>query len=163
MAEKEKRAEIEAEVPVSELVRALDQLIQTRTSGVAESVAEGISRATNRDDRDYEQRSVFNPLGEKAHPRPPLTQEIWWAGYKLQESELMREEIEALNALQPGTYGPNGQWTVRDMEPGTLPRKLMVKLPSTHEGRVELIRYDRGRGLVDLLEEVFQVRGGVPA
>lgn len=48
--------------------------------------------------------SVFNPLGERDHPRPQLACEMWQNGYKLDRDTLTLEEITLLNTLQPGDY-----------------------------------------------------------
>ena len=52
----------------------------------------------------YPNISAFNPAGEKAHPRPELKGDVYWAGYLLRGDELTREEIDLLNQVQPGSY-----------------------------------------------------------
>lgn len=48
--------------------------------------------------------SIFNPLGERDHPRPDLVCEMFIGPYPLEKQTLLAREIELLNKLQPGTY-----------------------------------------------------------
>ena len=48
--------------------------------------------------------SVYNPLGERDHPRPDLACKMIWVGYELLKDALTTEEIELLNRCQPGDY-----------------------------------------------------------
>lgn len=57
-----------------------------------------------RENRFGPEISVFNPLGERDNPRPELKCKMFWLGHKLTKDVLTREEIEALNAMEPGHY-----------------------------------------------------------
>lgn len=48
--------------------------------------------------------SVFNPLGERDHPRPPLQCEMFLGPYPLEAQTLLTKEIEYLNKLVPGNF-----------------------------------------------------------
>jgi hypothetical protein len=48
--------------------------------------------------------SVFNPRGERDHPRPDLRCEIAIGPYLLEKQTLLSKEIEYLNQLEPGSY-----------------------------------------------------------
>ena len=48
--------------------------------------------------------SVYNPLGERDHPRPPLKCPMFLGPYPLEEQTLLLKEITYLNQLEPGTY-----------------------------------------------------------
>lgn len=54
--------------------------------------------------------SVFNPLGERDHPRPKLRRKTFWAGSELHEEELTRDEIELFNAVEHTLEARNGSW-----------------------------------------------------
>jgi hypothetical protein len=85
---------------------------------------------------DYKRVSHFNPLGDKDHPRDRLIGEVFWLGFKLSEAELTQGEIALINQLEPGLYGPDGTWVVKDMQPGTndrSKRKLLVIFPNKDE------------------------------
>lgn len=118
------------------------------------------------DESKFPQKSHFNPLGEKDHPRPDLRREILWLGYPLQKSELTRDEIERLNKIEPGNYhlpNPNGTgvqqynfFIVREKSPGDPNSPIVVFWPCTDPSdRAKTDRYDRGRGMVDLLDSCF--------
>jgi hypothetical protein len=85
-------------------------------------------------DRDRKERSgpnvsVFNPKGEREHPRTRIQGEIFWLGTKLHEEELVEAEILLLNRLRPGLYH-GGQWKVTDQAPGTGARNLLIWFPN---------------------------------
>jgi hypothetical protein len=48
--------------------------------------------------------SVFNPRGERDHPRPQLVCDMFLGPYPLERQTLTRQEIELLNQLEPGSY-----------------------------------------------------------
>lgn len=82
--------------------------------------------------------SAFNPLGEKAHPRPELAGDIYWSGYLIKGDECTREEIDLLNQLRPGSWlvksrgGNDLPVVVRDLDPGSRDsRRLLVAFPSS--------------------------------
>jgi hypothetical protein len=50
------------------------------------------------------QKSVFNPLGERDHPRPPLKCEFFLGPYPMEAQTLLAKEIDYLNQLEPGSY-----------------------------------------------------------
>lgn len=131
--------------------------------GIAAKVAEvsGQAAATAHqaitkpeDPSQYHRKSVFNPLGEKEHPRPELVRDIFWVGYRLQKEELTYDEIVLLNQLKPGYY-MDGFFKVQETEPGMPSSPLRVTFPcQTPDQRSNLARFDRGRGMVDMLEQM---------
>lgn len=102
------------------------------------------------DEKLYPKKSDFNPRGDKDFPRDQIIGEVFWLGFKLSESELTPGEIERINALEPGIYGPDGTWVVKDMQPGTTDRskrKLLVLFPNKDEdARARLPQGDRWSG-----------------
>jgi hypothetical protein len=48
--------------------------------------------------------SVFNPRGERDHPRPRLMCEMFLGPYPLERDVLTWRELELLNQLEPGLY-----------------------------------------------------------
>jgi hypothetical protein len=48
--------------------------------------------------------SVYNPRGERDHPRPRLICEMFLGPYPLEKDVLSVKEIELLNRLEPGLY-----------------------------------------------------------
>lgn len=89
----------------------------------------------NWDEKLYPRVSAFNPAGDKANPRPEIVGEVFWVGSLLQKDELTPNEITLLNQIEPGAYGPEGSWVVRDLHPGRdrSKRKLLVLFPCTDE------------------------------
>ncbi len=85
--------------------------------------------------KTFKNRSAFNPRGENAlvdgtRPRPRLHGEVLWVGTPVVWHEQTREGIDLLSQLQPGVYH-DGEWVVRDMEPGVKgSRKLYVHFPN---------------------------------
>ena len=142
-----------------ELVRALAASNQLSVERIAEISAAAAAAAHAKvhptfENPEYEDRSTLNPLGERSHPRPKLLREILWVGYRLQESELKREEIDLLNQLRPGVF-KEGFFRVTDMDPGIPNGRLLVMFPClTPDQRMNLARYDRGNGMVDILREM---------
>jgi hypothetical protein len=51
-----------------------------------------------------EQRSPFNPAGDRDHPRPELKCDIRHCGVSLSRTTLTVTEIDLLNRLEPGEY-----------------------------------------------------------
>ncbi len=156
------------------LVQSLASQNQLSAEKIVEIAAQAAAGASNRpwyDERNFPEVSVFNPLGEKANPRPELKRDVLWIGYRLQESELSKDEIDLLNQLKPGFYpqhdvyghavpGTEKFFSVVDMDPGQVGGRLLVMFPcKENDQRMALARYDRGRGMVDiLLEMVPQAR-----
>lgn len=110
----------------------------------------------------YPAISAFNPAGDKANPRPELQGDIYWAGYLLRGDELVREEIELLNQVQPGSYrmrdrGGNDQpFIVRDLDPTVRgSRRLLVLFPCTDT--------DQRHNLPTMVEMLTQVLQPVAA
>lgn len=88
------------------------------------------------DIRNYPKVSDFNPAGDLEHPRGTLLGEVLWFGHKLNEVELTPHEIELLNRLEPGLYGPDGAWLVKDLQPGVrdrTKRRILVIAPCKDE------------------------------
>lgn len=48
--------------------------------------------------------SVYNPLGERDHPNPPLLAKTYQNGIELEHESLSRDEITLINRLTPGDY-----------------------------------------------------------
>jgi hypothetical protein len=97
----------------AQLATLVAQAVQAATSEAHERATGAITAAP-----DYHAKSAFNPDGDFAAPRPPLVGMYFWLGFPLTPVELLREEIELLNQLEPGHYGPHGAWTVTDTTPG---------------------------------------------
>lgn len=111
---------------------------------------------------NYPAISAFNPTCDKANPRPELHGDIYWAGYLLRGDELVREEIELLNQVQPGSYrmrdrGGNDQpFIVRDLDPTVRgSRRLLVLFPCTDT--------DQRHNLPTMVEMLTQVLQPVAA
>jgi hypothetical protein len=119
----------------------------------------------NWDEKLFPKKSDFNPRGDKDFPRDRIIGEVFWLGFKLSEAELTPGEIERINALEPGIYGPDGTWVVKDMQPGTTDRskrKLLVMFPNKDEdARARLPQGDRyaGKtGVEQMCEEMLGLR-----
>jgi hypothetical protein len=77
---------------------------------VMESNSEGMRRALKPENARHPDVSVFNPEGERDHPRPPLKRKTFWIGVPLQQDELDREEIELFNSIEHTMEARSGQW-----------------------------------------------------
>src|ERR1041385_2879316 len=108
------------------------------------------------DVRQYPGISVFNPLGEKNHPRRELVGKVFWLGYLLHKDELTAPEIELVNQLQPGIYH-NGSWSVINLRPGVAnTQELLVLFPCKDPDA----RANLPRSMTEMLREMVE---GVPA
>jgi hypothetical protein len=157
-------------LPAMELGSAVSQAIQTSQTRPTEELAEVVAKATAAaaqtfqekwyDERTYPDISVFNPLGEKDHPRPDLHGEVYWAGAMLKREQLTREEIEAVNQLQPGEFWFTGNDEARmllriiNLEPaGSTQRRLNVILPGLSDPNTR-VNYP---SMLRILREVLAV------
>jgi hypothetical protein len=108
--------------------------------------------------------SALNPEGERDNPRPALVGTVFLLNTRLQAEELTREEIELLNALQPGHYGEFGEWSVENMSPGMgrpADRKIQITFPNKDtDQRAALPSQTRtgpvGTGLVEMLRTMVR-------
>lgn len=48
--------------------------------------------------------SVYNPLGDRDHPKPPLICKMFHNGIELEPEHLTRDEIDLLNRIKGGRY-----------------------------------------------------------
>ncbi len=70
----------------------------------AEALAAAIAKANQRENPQAPMVSVFNPRGERDHPRPSFRAKTMLNGIPLDRDTMAWEEIEALNVLPPGTF-----------------------------------------------------------
>jgi|MudIll2142460700_1097286.scaffolds.fasta_scaffold464496_1 hypothetical protein len=151
---------------------AVSQAVQANQNRSADELAEVVAKATASatqtlkdqwwDEKLYPEISVYNPLGEKDHPRPEIEGEVYWAGAMLRKTFLTREEIELINRLQPGEFWFTGNDDARlllrvvNLEPsGSNQRRLNVILPGLSDPNVRT-NYP---SMTRILREVL----GVPA
>lgn len=139
-----------------ELVKAATAGQSGSAADVAQAMAKAqIEAADFLADRDRKERSgpnvsVFNPKGEREHPRPDIVGEIFWLGTRLHKEELTETEIHLLNLLKPGLYH-GGQWKVTDQAPGTNTRNLLVWFPNEEQDD----RSNLPPSMVAMLEEMI--------
>jgi hypothetical protein len=169
------KAATEAPVTRDELLTLVQALVASNSLTV-DKVREIATQATidaydktsgkNWDLKDYKKISHFNPLGDKDHPRDRLVGEVFWLGFKLSEAELTQGEIALINQIEPGLYGPDGTWVVKDMQPGTndrSKRKLLVIFPNKDEdARARLPQGDAWSGKTGV-EQMCEVMIGMRA
>jgi hypothetical protein len=86
------------------LIEAIRGNATDRVSAEAEIHARAMKKQLHPENEVCPQKSVFNPLGERDHPRPPLRYEFFLGPYPLEAQTLLSKEIEYLNRLEPGTY-----------------------------------------------------------
>lgn len=154
---------------IRELVQA-QQLDAQAIASIAAKAAGDVFEKTNGqfwDIRNYPGVSVFNPDGEKNHPRPEINGEVFWLGYLLHKDEQTREEIELINQIQPGIYNgagaePHSPWLVMNLLPGVQgKRKLLVLFPCKDETDRANLPNRRARGgdtaMCDMLREMTGV------
>ena len=70
----------------------------------AEALAQAFKTANTRENPQAPMVSVFNPRGERDHPRPALRCKTFQNSIPVDHDTLTWEEIEALNALPPGDF-----------------------------------------------------------
>lgn len=74
----------------------------------AEAAAAGVQQWKPHEIRRPEQRSAYNPEGERDHPKPRLKFHVYEGSYPLGDPSdnrtLTKAEIEALNSLTPGFF-----------------------------------------------------------
>ena len=70
----------------------------------AQFQAEAMRRLQQPENAVHPGMSAYNPLGDLAHPRPPLKCQMFWVGYDLQPDNLTVAELELLNLARPGTF-----------------------------------------------------------
>lgn len=119
-------------VALADLVKALQQFKGDDDETMrkrAEIEAEAIARLQRRENTQHPDVSVFNPQGERDHPRGRLKCKMFWVGYELERDALSAEEIDLLNRINQvgsfpfhrtdgsreqlvidGTRNANGQW-----------------------------------------------------
>lgn len=107
MARDERESKGEAVQPVvamtpeqiAELLKAIksddDDLLKKK----ADYDAQAMKRVLKPENETHPGISVYNPLGERDHPKPKLACAAYWVGYDLREDNLTPEEITLLNAL----------------------------------------------------------------
>ena len=87
---------------VADLVTALRELKGNDDDTLkkrAEYEAEAHRRLTKRENEFSPGVSVFNPKGERDHPKPELRCKMFWLGYPLQKDQLTPEEVDLLNRV----------------------------------------------------------------
>jgi hypothetical protein len=86
------------------LVEAIRGGQTDRVAAEAEIHALAMRKQLRPENDTHPDQSVFNPRGERDHPRPLLVCEMFLGPYPLERQTLTRQEIELLNQLQPGSY-----------------------------------------------------------
>lgn len=163
------RTPMQGEQPMAETItltkEQFDSLLASRnTDGeglTAEALATAFSKANRTENPSAPLMSVYNPRGERDHPRPRLRAKTLQNGVELQEDTLMWEEIEGLNAL------PAGVWRVTKGTGNKIPFTVTFTR-GADEDTIERVdfhfpckdehRYDH-RPLLDYLFEVLEQAG----
>lgn len=84
--------------------------------------------------------SVFNPRGEREHPRPKLAHKVMFCGMELDEDELTLGEIELFNKFTHSCVARNGSWRA-DLKLSAKGGKheLVIAIPvATSDDRMDL-------------------------
>jgi len=150
---------------LADLVKSLNQSGSLDAAAISEIAAKAATQASETlkdqwwDERKYPAISNFNPLGDKAHPRPELNGDIYWAGYLLRGDELTHAEIDLVNQLRPGAYeirardGQDLPFVVRDLDPGSKnSRRLLVLFPCTTADQRHALP-----SMVEMLQQIVAV------
>ncbi len=127
-------APVEGSTPITLTFDQLKELLQGSGGGAAlTALVDQLNGGVIPQNPTPPLMSAFNPAGELARPRPPLVGTVFWLNTRLQGEELTREEIDLLNALKPGAYGPYGAWIVENLSPGMgrpEDRKIQITFPN---------------------------------
>jgi hypothetical protein len=126
---------VDGSTPIMLTFDQLKELLQGSGGNTAAmtALASQLGDGVIKQNPNYPGMSAFNPEGEFAAPRPTLIGTFFWLNTRIQTEELTREEIELLNALKPGVYGPYGAWVVENLSPGMgrpEDRKLQITFPN---------------------------------
>lgn len=148
---------------IADLVAALkaasgndDESMQKR----AKYEAEAWTRLNKRENDPAPMISVFNPRGDRDHPRPELKCKMEWVGYPLDRDSLTADEIALLNAAEPGEF------TFHRTDGS--PEKLTVTPLTSATGRLEKLSFyfpcrgDNRHNLPGLAHLLQQVQGKLP-
>lgn len=164
-----------APVTIEQLLAVVREMVAANTM-TPDAVREIATKATvdtydrtsgkSWDEKLYPGMSAFNPAGDLKHPRGTLLGEVYWLGFKLSESELTVREIELINQIEPGTYGPDGAWQVKDLQPGVrdrAKRKVLVLFPCMDDAaRARLPQGDPWAGKTGVEQMCEVMLGQVP-
>ena len=111
----------------------------------AQYQAEATKRAMRPENETHPGVSVYNPLGERDHPKPPLKCKMFWCGVDEQIEVLTREEVELMNQLMPGSYpfhrtdGSVDKLTVTaESDAYGVWTRMFVDFPATGDARANL-------------------------
>jgi hypothetical protein len=86
------------------LVDAIRGNQSDRVETEAEIHARAMKRQLRPENETHPDKSVYNPLGERDHPKPPLKCAMYHGPYVYEPQTLTRMEVELLNQLEPGSY-----------------------------------------------------------
>lgn len=87
---------------LSAMMATMERIVQAQVAGNA-SNAEALRKSQDPSNPFAPGTSVFNPRGERDHPRPQLKCKMFLP-WEAEVESLTREEIELLNLLQPGEF-----------------------------------------------------------
>lgn len=127
-----------------------------------EAIAQAFAATQKRENVVAPLVSVYNPRGERDHPKPALAaKHMMLNGIELDTDTLMWEEIEALNTLRAGAYrvtksnGSKAPFTVEDTRgfDGVTLERRAIQFPSKDEHR-----YDH-RSLLEYCLDVLKQNG----
>lgn len=111
-------------------------------------------------------RTPWNPKGDKV--RTKLTRSTYMNGFRLHESKLKLEEIQLLNKLKPGRYGPAQKIVVVEKAgEGDGRGELQLWVPNKTQGdRTALAKFvaneDENRaGLLTLLDKILKEQNAI--
>ena len=142
----------------------LKELLATKDTGSfsPDAIAQAFAATQKRENVAAPLVSMYNPRGERDHPRPALvSKKVLLNGVELDTDTLLWEEIEALNVMRPGSYrvtksnGTKTPLTIQDtigFDGSTLERRE-IQFPSTNENR-----HDH-RGLLEYCLDVLTQSG----
>ena len=107
---------------------------------ILQSNAESTRKALKPEIMSHPDVSVFNPRGERDHPRPKLVHKVIFCGMELDQEELTLGEIELFNKFTHTCLARNGSWRA-EVKPGAKGGKseLTISIPvATTDDRMEL-------------------------
>jgi hypothetical protein len=154
------------------IVAAVIAAMQANGQSQAEAIAAAMKEAANSAREPIPENkvspgvSVFNPLGEREHPLPPLECDTFWGVYDddgkiapaFEMVNLKREEIEGLNTITQGEYlvertdGQKGLVKVQVRK--DLNGKPTRKVIAVPHGWFARDKYQHVPSVVDLTEQI---------
>jgi len=128
-----------------------EKQLETLLTRVGTNTAEAMRSSLKPENPDHPEVSVFNPLGQRDHPKPTLRVKTWFCGIEEKAERLTPEEIVAYNAITTDRTARR-DWKARIINKGQPNEELFVSIPCE--------TVDQRMGLPNLELILIELNGG---